>query len=151
MSGDIKPATPNAENVTSLQLTGWLPPCRPAPSCPLVFLRLFISKPTYLITAFCWVLKTAGAKEAVKAERMQDGLRWHRLALFWSQCCLSHQTPTQPMDIFSCQSASRLAPCHRTQIAPYFGQIWLRDPACHPWGRNGEVNASICSPNKLSL
>lgn len=91
MSGDIKPATPNTENVTSLQLTDWLPLCHlhpeqdPTPFGPLVcrfYMRLFISMPTYLITAFCWVLKTAGAKEAVKAERMQDGLRWRRLGLF---------------------------------------------------------------------
>lgn len=86
----VKPATPNTENVTSLQLTDWLPLCHPhhdqdpAPFCLLVcrfYMRLFISMPAYLITAFCWVLKTAGAKEAVKAERMQDGLRWRRLGL----------------------------------------------------------------------
>lgn len=53
--------------------------------------------------------------------------------------------------IFSCQSPSPLASNHRTQIAPYFGQTWPYDPACNPQEGDCEVNASICSPNKLSF
>jgi len=36
-------------------------------------------------------------------------------------------------------------------MAPYFGQTWPYDPAWNPQEEHCEVNASICSPNKLSL